>query len=305
MNVVGSTVLVVGAGGHFAGLVVPAVASRGLHVRGLVRNERQGELALKNGAAEVAVGDLRDRASLDTALRGVDAAFYISPVFQKDEVEMGQSFVAAAKAAGVRRIVFSSIFHPVIGALKHHIRKVPIEEALIESGMESTILHPTVFYQNLADVWPVVMKTGEYSEPFSAAVKVSRVDYRDVAEVAAIALTEDRLLNGTFELCADDGMDRRQVAAAMGEVLKRPVEAVTPDFDAWSAKATLPYDDHGVQALHAMYDFYDRYGFVGNALTLPMVLGRAPRSLQQFLSDLAAGTTTTAWPASPAAAVKS
>lgn len=260
-----SNVLVVGAGGHFAGLVVPALASRGVRVRGLVRNETQGELTRQNGAAEVAVGDLRDRASLDVALRGVDAAFYISPVFQKDEAEMGKSFVAAAKAAGVRRIVFSSVIHPVIGALSHHIQKVPIEEALIESGMEFTILHPTVFYQNLADLWPTVVKTGVYAEPFSTAVRVSRVDYRDVAEVAAVALTENQLLNGTFE-----------------------------DYETWAAPLTLPYDDHGKEALHAMYDFYDRYGFVGNAMTLPMVLGRAPRSIRQFFADLAAGTKITA-----------
>ena len=144
-----SNILVVGAAGRFAGLVVPALVSRGARVRGLVRDERQGELARRNGAAEVAIGDLRDRASLSAALRGMNSAFYISPVYQKDEAGMGQSFVAAAKAAGVRRIVFSSVIHPVIGALQNHIQKVPLEEALVESGMEFTILHPAVSYQNL------------------------------------------------------------------------------------------------------------------------------------------------------------
>ncbi len=287
-------VLVVGAGGHFAGLVVPALASRNVRVRGFVRNETQAGIARQNGAAEVAVGDLRDLASLGIALRGVDAAFYISPVFEKDEAEMGMSFMAAAKAAGVRRVVFSSIFHPVLAALKHHICKVPIEEALIESGMEFTILHPTIFYQNFVDLWPTVMKTGVYAEPFSTSVKVSHVDYRDVAEVAALALTENDMLGGTFELSADGGMDRGEVAAAMSEVLRRPVEAVAPDFETWAAPLTLPYDDHGKKALNAMYDFYDRYGFAGNALTLPILLGRAPRSIQQFFGDLAAGIKTTA-----------
>ena len=294
MSVSHSNILVVGAAGHFAGLVVPALASRGARVRGLVRNEKQGELARQGGATEVAVGDIRDRASLDAALRGVDAAFYISPVYQKDEVGMGQSFVAAAKAAGVRRIVFSSVIHPVIGALQNHIQKVPVEEALVESGMEFTILHPAVFYQNLVAAWPGVAKTGVFAEPFSAAARISRVDYRDVAEVAALALTGSRLLNGTFELCADGGMDRGEVAAAMGEALKRPIEAAAPDFDTWAAQVKLPYDDDQKEELKAMYDFYDRYGLVGNALTLPMVLGHEPRSIRQFFADLAAGTKTTA-----------
>ena len=76
------TILAVGAAGPFAGLVVPELAKRGAKVRGLIRDAKQGEGVLKNGAAEVAVGDLTDRASLDAALKGVDAVFYIAPAFR-------------------------------------------------------------------------------------------------------------------------------------------------------------------------------------------------------------------------------
>ena len=289
-----SKVLVVGAAGRFAGLVVPALAEQGVSVRGLVRDETQGEQARRNGVAEAAIGDLRDRASIEAALQGVGAAFYIAPVYQENEAGMGLPFVAAAKAAGVRRIVFSSVIHPVIGKLQNHIQKVPVEEALVESGMEFTLLHPAVFYQNLAAAWPGVVKTGAFAEPFSAAARISRVDYRDVAEVAAMALTGDRLLNGTFELCADGGLDRGAVAAVMGEALGRRIEAAAPDFDTWMAAAKLPYDEHQTGELKAMYDYYDRFGLVGNPLILRAVLGREPRSMRQFFADLAAGTKTTA-----------
>ena len=138
-----------------------------------------------------------------------------------------------------------------------------MEEAIVESGMEFTILHPTVFYQNLAAAWPGVVGSGVFAEPFSAAARISRVDYRDVAELAAIALTGDRLLNGTFELCADGGLNRSEVAAVMSEVLGRPIEAAAPDFDTWMAQAKLPYDDHQKEELAAMYAYYDRYGLFG------------------------------------------
>ena len=289
-----SAVLVVGAAGRFAGLVVPALVERGVQVRGLARNAKQAEQARSNGAAEIAIGDLRDRASLDAALEGVERAFYLAPVYQEDEARMGLSFVEAAKAAGLRRVVFSSVIHPVIGVLQNHIQKVPVEEALVESGMEFTILHPAVFYQNLAAGWPAVVESGIFAEPFSATARISRVDYRDVAEVASMALTEDRLLNGTFELCADGGMDRPQVAGVMGEVLGRPIEAAAPGFEAWISQVKLPYDDHQKAELASMYAFYDRHGLVGNTLTLQAILDREPRSLRQFLADLAAGTATTA-----------
>ena len=288
-----STVLVVGAAGRFAGLVVPALVGRGVAVRGLARNEEQGKRARRNGAVAIAIGDLRDRNSLDAALRGVDAAFYLAPVFQEDEALIGLSFVEAARTAGLRRVVFSSAIHPVIGVLQNHIQKVPVEAALIESGMEFTILHPTVFYQNLAAAWPGVVATGTFAEPFSAAARISRVDFRDVADVAAMALTEDRLLNGTFELCADGGMNRAEVAAAMGEALGRRIEAAAPDFATWTAQARLPYDDHQKAELAAMYAFYDRHGLVGNTLTLRAIIRREPRSLHRFFAELAAGAETT------------
>ena len=236
-----STILVIGSAGRFAGLVVPALAERGVKVRGLARNAKQAEQARSNGAAEIVIGDLRDRASLDAALEGVERAFYLAPVYQEDEARMGLSFVEAAKAAGLRRVVFSSAIHPVIGVLQNHIQKVPVEEALVESGMEFAILHPAVFHQNFAAAWPAVVETGIFAEPFSATARISRVDYRDVAEIAAVALTEDRLLNGTFELCADGGMDRAQVAAVMGEVLGRPVEAAAPAFEEWVSQTAITW----------------------------------------------------------------
>ena len=249
-----SKILVVGAAGRFAGLVVPALAKRGVSVRGLARDGKQGEQARRNGAAEVAIGDLRDRASIEAALQGVGAAFSGAPVYHAAAAGWGGRLVGGAAAAGVRRIVFSSVIHPVIGKLQNHIQKAPVEEAIIESGMEFTFLHPAVFYQNLAAAWPGLVKTGAFAEPFSASARISRVDYRDVAEVAAMAFTEDRLLNGTFELCADGGLDRGEVAAVMGEVLGRPIKAAAPDFATWTSQAKLPYDEHQTGELKAMYD---------------------------------------------------
>ena len=88
-------------------------ARRGVNVRGLTRDPRQAEAVRRRGAAEVAIGDLRDPASLDAALEGVDAVFYIAPAFMSDEAEAGQRLVAAAKRAGVRRLVFSSAIYPI------------------------------------------------------------------------------------------------------------------------------------------------------------------------------------------------
>jgi uncharacterized protein YbjT (DUF2867 family) len=288
------TILVVGAAGKFAGLLVPALARRGVKIRGLVRSAKEGDVARKGGATEVVSGDLRDRASLDVALKNVDAVFYIAPAFLPNEADIGKSMVDAAKRGGVRRFVFSSVIHPILSALANHAQKAPVEEALLTSGMEYTFLHPTVFFQNFTGSWPKIVETAVLAEPWSVDSRFSRVDYRDVAEAAAIALTEDRLLYGTFELCAEGWLDRKDVAAIIGEVLGRPIKAerVDPKMAAGEAGPGAP-------ALEKMFDWYDKRGLRGNALTLRAILGREPRTLRAFFEELNAGGASSGAAASP------
>jgi uncharacterized protein YbjT (DUF2867 family) len=184
------TILAVGAAGKFAGLIIPALAEHGGRVRGSVHKPDQAQQVRSHGAAEVAVGDLGDRASLDAALDSIDAVFYIAPAFLPGEAEIGKSMVDAAIQAGVRRFVFSSVIHPVLSGLVNHAAKAPVEEAVLNSNLEYTFLHPTLYFQNYAGPWPRIVETGVLAEPWSADTRFTRVDYRDVAEVAAIALTE-------------------------------------------------------------------------------------------------------------------
>ncbi len=272
-------ILAVGAAGKFAGLIVPELVKRGAHVRGLVSKAEQISVARDLGAAEVVVGDLRDRASLNAALLGVERVFYIAPAFLSDEAEVGLAMVEAAMAAGVRRFVFSSVIHPVLTELPNHAAKGPVEQAVLDSGMDYTFLHPALFFQNYAAGWQRVVQSGMLAEPWSDATRFSRVDYRDVAEVAAIALTTDTLLYGTFELCAEGALDRREAAALIAEVLGRDIRAHRIDPDAMGPE---------VQPRRPMFDHYDRHDLRGNALTLRTILGREPRTLRAYFAELAA-----------------
>ena len=126
-----------------------------------------------------------------------------------------------------------------------------------------------------------------FAEPYSTDSRIGRVDYRDVAEVAAIALTEDRLLYGTFELCADGNFDRHEVASMMGKVLGREIKADTVPFEDWADKAGIPQEGPVRPGLRQMYEWYDAHGFAGNSLALRAILGREPKTLKAYFEELA------------------
>jgi uncharacterized protein YbjT (DUF2867 family) len=275
-------ILAIGAAGKFAGMVVPDLKKRGARVRGFVRDFDEIDAVKSAGAIETLVGDLTDPDSVRTAMQGVDRVFYIAPAFMPNEAEVGIRVVQAAKDAGVERFVFSSVIHPVLAELANHAGKAPVEDAVLTSGMEYTFLHPTVFFQNFAGSWSQIRQSGVFAEPWSADSRFSRVDYRDVAEAAAIALTEDRLLYGTFELCSEGWLDRREIAALISEVLGRPVKAATAD-----QKTAAAGSGPGAAALEKMFHWYDHQGLRGNALTLRALLGREPRTLRDFFEELA------------------
>jgi len=277
-----STILAIGAAGKFAGLVVPELAKRGARVRGLIRNNAEGAEVLRHGATEVAIGDLGDIGSIAEALKGVNSVFYIAPAFVLNEAEVGKRMVEAAKQAGVRRFVFSSVIHPVLSALANHAAKAPVEEAILTSGMEYAFLHPTLLFQNFAGSWPSVVKSGVFAEPWSTATRFSRVDYRDVAGVAAIALTEERLNFGTYELCAEGHLNRIELAQLMSEVLGRPVRAERID-----PATVAPGAGEMGEGLKSMFRWYDSQGLLGNATTLRAILGREPRTLRAYIEELA------------------
>jgi uncharacterized protein YbjT (DUF2867 family) len=277
-------VLALGATGQFAGLVVPALVSRGVQVRALVHDPAKKDQVLNAGAEEAAAGDLRDSGSLRTALDGVDGVFLIIPAFAPDAAELGTGVVAAAQAAGVRRIVFSGVYHPSL-SLVNHASTRPVEEAIYHSGLEFTVLQPAMFMQGLLDGWKSAVAQGVFVMPYSKDSAMTFVDYRDVAEAAAAAFAGDDLVNGTFELAAGGMVTRTGLAALMTRYSGR--EVVAQDVDPGIALADLP-DGFMRDGLSAMFSDYTAHGFHGgNSLALRTILGRSPRSLDDFFAELA------------------
>jgi uncharacterized protein YbjT (DUF2867 family) len=139
--------------------------------------------------------------------------------------------------------------------------------------------------QGLLGGWQSAVEHGVFVMPYAKGSAMTFVDYRDVAEVAAIAFTTDELVNGTFELAAGGMATRSELAALMTRYAGRAVAA--QDADPRRALQGMPggFEKDG---LLAMFADYTAHGFRGgNSLALRAILGRAPRSLNDFFAELA------------------
>jgi len=217
-------------------------------------------------------------------LDGVQGVFLIIPAFAPDAAELGTTLVATAKAAGVRRVVFSGVYHPSL-SLVNHASTRPIEESLYYSGLEFTVLQPSMYMQGLAGGWASAADSGVFATPYSKQSEMSFVDYRDVAEVAALAFASDDLVNGTFELAAGGMMSRTELAALMSRYAGREVTAVDIDPAVALAGMRAGFERDGLAAMFKNYTANGLHG--GNNFVLASILRRTPRSLDDFFAELA------------------
>jgi uncharacterized protein YbjT (DUF2867 family) len=282
-------ILVTGAAGKTGKAVIKALAARHAAVRALVRNPAHAAPLKALGAAEVVVGGFDDAAALNRAGAGTQAIYHICPNVSPDEVGYARAVAAAARENGVRRFVFHSVLHPQIEAMPHHWAKMRTEEMLFAADFELTVLQPTAYMQNILGAWHAIVADGVFRVPYPVAARISLVDLDDVAEAAALVLTEDGHAGATYELVGTKPLSPSAVAAAIGVALKRDVRAETESIEAWDARvAAAGMGAHERATLAAMFRYYAAHGLSGNPNTLSWLLGRAPTRLADFLGHAAA-----------------
>ena len=177
-------VLVAGANGNTGRPVVEELLTRGASVRAMVRSAGSSP-----AGAEAVVADFDDAGSIRAALAGVRRAYLVTPSSERAEQQQ-MDFVDAAKEAGVERLVVLSQLaaraDSPVRFLRYH---AAVEQHVRDSGLDHTFLRPNLYYQGLLAVAGLVAD-GVLPAPIGDA-QVSAVDVRDIAAVAAAALTED------------------------------------------------------------------------------------------------------------------
>lgn len=152
------SVLVTGATGNQGGAVARALIKKGHKVRALTRKpDSAGAQALQQLGAELAVGSFDDRTALVRAMTGVDAVFIMGTPFEagmETETRQGIAAVDAAKATGVKHVVYTSVSDAnKKTGIPHFDSKARVEEYLARADVPYTIIAPVFFTENFISPW--------------------------------------------------------------------------------------------------------------------------------------------------------
>ena len=224
-------ILVTGATGQQGGAVARRLLADGWRVRALTRDPASAAArGLVGAGAEVVVGDLDDRGSLDAAAAGVHGVFSVQrgalgvpPLAFEDEVRQGRAVVDAAVAARVHHLVQSSVARVEEGGGgRAFASKRAIEEHIARVGAAATILRPVSFMENYSD--PAFgVQTGVLATPFALDIPEQLVAVDDIGAVAALAFADPASYQGQTVAIAGDALRPEQTARALGRAAGRDI----------------------------------------------------------------------------------
>ena len=138
--------------------------------------------------------------------------------------------------------------------------------------------------QNILAHWESIRNQGVYPIPYPAETQLSFVDLLDVAQAAAIVMTESGHRDATYELVGMHGISQSEVAGILSQDLNRSVTIKVIPLSEWEEQARARgLGDYQLEALTGMFRYYAQYGLSGNPRVLNWLLQRPPSTLEIFL----------------------
>jgi len=274
-------VLVTGATGRVGRAVVLQLLSAGVPVRARTRRPAAADLPAN---VEAVAGDLTVPESLDVALTGVGAVFLLWAASPQTAPA-----VIDRIASHTRRVVFLSSPHKT----PHPFFRQPnpmarfhahVERLIAAARLESTIIRPGMFASNARLWWADTIRDGDVVRwPYGAA-ETAPIDERDIASVAARALSEVGHVGGDYVLTGSESLSQAQQVSVIGDVLGRRIrfEELSPEEFRHETAGRWPRPVVDM-LLAAWAATVGRPAYVTS--TVADVVGSPPRSFRQWAVD--------------------
>lgn len=277
-----ATILVIGALGNVGTEIVKQLQVQGQKIRAAdISKEKLKERF--DDTVEATQFDFCSPETHEATFRDVDKMFLLRPPQLTDVKRHMFPAIDAAKRSGVRHVVFLSL----IGVDKMtFLPHSHVEQYLQKIGMQTTFLRCSFFMQNLNTTHRKELQ--ERSEIFVPVGKArtSFIDVRDIAKVAALALTEEGHAGKTYDLTGSEGLDYWEVSRMMSEVLGRKISYRNPNplyFLAETVRRGTPFSF--AMVMTGLY-LSTRFG-MAKLITndVERLTGHKPISFRQYVQD--------------------
>lgn len=271
-----SAVLVTGSTGNVGAAVVAALAARDVDVRAAVRPGRD------DAAAGTVALDFDDPATFDAALEGVRAVFLMRPPHFSESKRM-RPFISAIAQSGVEHVVFLSVqgagTNPFV---PHH----GIERDLKRCGIAWTILRPSFFMSNLSTTHRAdIAERGEIVVPAGRG-RTNFIDPADIAEAAALILTEPGHERRAYELTGSEALTYYQVAEELTRACGRQITYTRPSARRFKAHMRAAgCDDDYISVMANIYLLAKLGMAAGTTDELERLIGRPPTTFAQWAAQ--------------------
>lgn len=287
-------VLVTGAAGGAQGAtgrhVAELLLGQGIPVRAFVRTDDHRADRLRELGAEVVTGDLRDIAQVNPALDGVDRVFFTYPVLD-GLLDATSVVAAAARAAGVRRLVEVSQLRPRTEALSPRTRQHWVSEQVFDWAEVGAIhLRATIFFENIRALAVAGATDGQLAVPLGdESNTLPLISASDVARVAAVLLADPPRPAEPFYRLIGAVPTIGELVAEFGAALGTPLRYRNIDQQQWREQALARGGiAHTVEHLSRLWQVFNNPANRDPASlqiteAIEQLTGNRPETLREFL----------------------
>ncbi len=211
------SVVVTAASSHLGRHVVESLLERGVPAAEITATSRRTETLadLAERGVNVIAADYHDAAGLEAAFAGADKVLLVSSGSFDDRAGQHRNAIAAAKAAGVKHVVYTSGPKATTSSILLLADHAATENALAESGLAWTALRDGWYVENYTAQVPTYLEHGMVGS--AGEGRVSLALRRELAEAAAVVLTTEGHEGKAYEL-GGEAVTLTELAAILSEV---------------------------------------------------------------------------------------
>ena len=276
------TILVTGSSGTIGTELLKELTKTGQTVRAGYRTRPPTTPGVQGVKMDLATGE-----GLEPAVRGADALFLLAGEMD-DQAAAERRVVDAAKRARVKRIVKLSVLGAQTEAYSFARIHRAAERAVESSGIPYTFLRPGSFMQNFVTYeGEGIRRENTITLPCGNA-RQTLVDARDIARIAAVALTRPGHEGKAYDLCGPENLAYAEAAAKLSAALGRAIRYVdVPEEQYREALIGMGVPAASADRLLDLYRYIREGRAAVKSSAIWEVTGREPISFDQFARDYA------------------